>query len=455
MPEQSSHEARLVPRPGTRGVARTNACRPGGRTLRVACVVGLAAALLGGPLSSSAVADTGVELGTAEDFGVLAGQGVFNVGPSVVAGDLGTSPGNSVIGFPPGIVLGNVHPGDGSAAGAQSDLITGYNDAASRPASTVLPGDIAGLTLAPGTYVSLSSLALSSSVTLDAQGDPNAVFIFQAGSTLVTGSGSVVNLVNGTSPCNVFWQVGSSANLGTASSFAGTILALTSINLSTAATLNGRAMARNGSVTMDTNLITAPDCDPPPPPTPIVVPSRATGLHVTSRSHRATLAWTRPASTGGAAIDAYQVANGSYRRNLTPSTRRALFTNLRNGGSFTRAPRDLYVRAHNSEGYGKWARATAFPNTPLLFDCAGAHRTPRHFDVACANETSRGYFDQARWTTWTGSTATGTARYRTFTVKLRADRVKTWQGPGTDTYFSRLRYGRTTLNHTIALAPGR
>ena len=477
MPEESSHEARPIPTSGIPGAARPTTRRSGGRALRLVCVAGLAVVLVGGPLSGSAVADPVVDLGTAEDFGILAGPAVINDGLTVVAGDVGVSPGVVVGGFagpPGGTVLGQIHAGDVPAADAQNDLSTASIDAMGRavPPGNELSVSLDGMTLSPGTYAATSSLELSvgETTTLDGGGDPNAVFIIRAGSSLTAFAGSSISLTNGASACNVFWLVGSSATLGTNSSFAGTIMALSDINLLTGAALNGRALARTGSVTMDANIVTVPTCNTgPTPPTPIVVPSRATGLHVTSRSHRATLYWTRPVSTGGAAIDRYQVVNGSYRRNLTPATRRATFTHLRNGGFWTRAPRALYVRAHNSEGYGKWARATAFPNTPLLFDCAGAHRTPRHFDVTCAHGDSRGYFDRARWTTWTGSTATGTARrwvntcqpdcaagnYRTSTVKLRADRVKIWQGPGTDTYFSRLRYGHTTLDHTIALTPSR
>src|SRR5487761_469108 len=157
-----------------------------------------------------------VGLGTAASFAVLAGTTVTNTGPSIISGDLGVSPGTAVTGFPPGIVTGGtIHEADGVAGGAQSDLTTAYNDAAGR-SGTAVPAFIgAGQTLAPGVYKASSSLDVGGSLTLDAGGDPNAVFIFQAPSTLVTDSASNVILTNGAQACNVFWQVGSSATLGT------------------------------------------------------------------------------------------------------------------------------------------------------------------------------------------------------------------------------------------------
>ncbi|MFG2259983.1 ice-binding family protein [Streptomyces mirabilis] len=177
-------------------------------------------------------AEAPVGLGTATSYAVLAGTTVTNtVTPTVVNGDLGVSPGNSVTGFPPGIVNGVQHVADAAAGQAQSDLTTAYNDAASRATNTNLtsPGNIGGLTLVPGVYNASSSLNLTGTVTLNAQGDPNAVFIFKIASTLITAPASNVLLVNGAQACNVFWQVGSSATLDTNSFFKGNILALQSI----------------------------------------------------------------------------------------------------------------------------------------------------------------------------------------------------------------------------------
>ena len=217
------------------------------------------ALLLAVGLASGAQAAS-VGLGTTDSFGVLGGSAVTNTGPSVIGGDLGVSPGTAVSGFPPGTVTGTIHGNDAVTQQAQSDLITAYNDAAGRSSTATVSGDLAGRTLTPGVYTSASSLGLSGDLTLNANGDPNAVFVFQAGSTLTTGSSSRVLLVGGAQACNVFWQVGSSATIGTSTAFTGNILALTSISLNTGARLEGRALARNGAVTLDTNVVTRAQC---------------------------------------------------------------------------------------------------------------------------------------------------------------------------------------------------
>lgn len=208
-------------------------------------------------MASSAWGQT-VPLATAGDFGVLAGSAITNTGATTITGDLGISPSNasSVTGFPPGIVTGTTHFADGVALQAQNDLTTAYNNAAGRPCGTTIAADLGGSTLVPGVYCSASSIGLTGTVTLDAQGDPAAVFIFQAGSTLTTASNATVAIINGGQDCNVFWQVGSSATIGTGTNFIGTILALDSITLTTGATASGRALARNGAVTLDTSDIT-------------------------------------------------------------------------------------------------------------------------------------------------------------------------------------------------------
>ena len=223
----------------------------------------------------AAVAPVG--LGTAGSFGVLAGTTVTNTGTSIITGDLGVSPGTAVTGFPPGIVSsGTVHTADGVAEGAQSDLTTAYNDAAGRAQTASVGAFIgAGETLSPGVYKASSSLDVGGALTLNAHGDPNAVFIFQAPSTLVTDSASTVILTNGAQACNVFWQVGSSATLGTNSAFQGNILALTSITVTTGDTIIGRTLARNGAVTLDDDNIRVPRCTTTPPtPTPTPTPHR-------------------------------------------------------------------------------------------------------------------------------------------------------------------------------------
>ena len=200
-------------------------------------------------------------LGSASSFAVLAGSTVTNTGLSNVTGDVGVSPGAAITGFGSVVVIGTIHAGDAVAAQAQSDLTTAYNALAGLPCNTDLTSqNLGGKTLAPGVYCFSSSAQMTGTLVLDARGDPNGVFIFQIRSTLTTATNAAVVMINGGSACNVFWQVGSSATLGTGTAFAGNIVALTSITLNTGASLSGRALARNGAVTMDTNAISAGDC---------------------------------------------------------------------------------------------------------------------------------------------------------------------------------------------------
>ena len=235
--------------------------RPQSRSLLSAAltlsVSGLALTfLLAATTVTASAAPAPVGLGTATSFAVLGGSTVTNTGPSVISGDLGVSPGTAVVGFPPGLVInGTIHAADAVALQAQSDLTTAYNDVAGRtPAVDQSDPDVGGQTLVAGVYSTASAMSLSGTVTLDAQGDPAAVFIFQAGSTLITASNSTVALIGGATACQVFWQVGSSATLGTGTNFVGTVMALTSITMDTGANLQGRALARNGAVTLDTNI---------------------------------------------------------------------------------------------------------------------------------------------------------------------------------------------------------
>ncbi|MEU4536682.1 ice-binding family protein [Streptosporangium sp. NPDC023825] len=228
--------------------------------LTVAVALGCVAAT---PRVASAA--TAPDLLTAADYAVLAGTTVTSTGPTVVTGNLGVSPGTAVTGFPPGVVVGTIHSADTGSAQAQVDLTAAYDDAAGQLA-TSLPTELGGTTVTPGAYDSASgTFEITGELTLDGQGDPNAVFIFKTASTLVTASASTVNLINGAQACNVFWQVGSSATLGTGSSFAGNILALTSITATTGVNVDGRLLARNGAVTMDTNFVTLAECEGPPP----------------------------------------------------------------------------------------------------------------------------------------------------------------------------------------------
>ena len=202
-----------------------------------------------------------VGLGTATSFAVLAGSAISNTGSSVINGNIGSYPTATISGFPPGLVNGTNHLGDAVTQGAKTDLLTAYNDAAGRTPVTTLPTELGGTTVMSGFYSSAAgTFGITGNVTLNAQGDPNAVFIFKMASTLTTANGSSVTLINGAQSCNVFWQVGSSATIGGSTTFRGSILALTSITLVTAATVDGRVLARNGAVTLDTNTITVPAC---------------------------------------------------------------------------------------------------------------------------------------------------------------------------------------------------
>ncbi len=222
----------------------------------------MAGSLIAVPLALSAQAPVG--MGTAGNFAVLAGSAVTNTGPSVISGSLGLSPGSAVSGFPPGIVIaGTTEVADGVALQAKNDLVTAYNDAAGRSSTATISGDLAGRTLTSGVYTASSSLGLSGQLTLNGQGNPNAVFIFQAHSSLIVGSGADVVLIGAAQACNVYWQVGSSATIGTSAAFVGNILALTSVTMTTGATLQGSALARNGAVTLDTNTITRAVCAAP------------------------------------------------------------------------------------------------------------------------------------------------------------------------------------------------
>ncbi|WP_220794593.1 ice-binding family protein, partial [Nocardioides pelophilus] len=215
-------------------------------------------------------AQPAVGLGTATSFAVLAGTTVTNTGPTMVSGDVGVSPGTAVTGFPPGQVSsGVIHAADAVALQAQDDLTTAYDDAAGRsPVVDKTDDDLGGETLVAGVYHANTGLSLTGTVTLDGQGDPSAVFIFQAGSTLLTATGSRVALQGGAQACNVFWQVGSSATIATSTRFVGTVMALSSITMQTQATIRGRLLARNGQVSLDTNTISRPACATAPTTTP-------------------------------------------------------------------------------------------------------------------------------------------------------------------------------------------
>jgi hypothetical protein len=244
------------------------------KSLRTVWLLILITGVIAGAWPATAFAATDPGLGGAGPFAVLAGTTVTNTGPSVIAGELGVAPGSAVTGFPPGI-SGVQHRADAVATTAQTNLTAAYVNAAGQgcPGTNDMTGVNlgGGRILVPGVYCQTSSPPLTGVLTLNGAG----VYIFQEGSTLITGSSASVVLINGALPCQVFWQVGSSATIATSTTFVGTIMALTSISMQTGATLSGRALARNGAVTLDTNVITQPaGCGfPAPVPSPTIVPT--------------------------------------------------------------------------------------------------------------------------------------------------------------------------------------
>jgi len=233
---------------------------------------------------TAALAATQPRLSTATSFAVLAGSTITNTGSSVIHGAIGLSPGSAVTGFPPGSATSKQKT-NAVARQAKTDLVTTYNDLASWRATRSMTGlDLGGKTLTPGVYTFSSSAQLTGTLTLSG----NGIFIFQMGSTLTTASNSRVLVTNGAQGCGVYWKVGSSATLGSGTQFKGTIVALTSITMVTGATiLPGRALARNGAVTLDSNRIDLP-----------VGPCNATGTSSTSGTTTTSTTSTL-AQTGG------------------------------------------------------------------------------------------------------------------------------------------------------------
>lgn len=246
--------------------------------VKVVAVIMALTVMVASPVA--AAGPTTVNLLTSANFAVLAATAVTNTPTSTITGDVGLSPaaGSNYAGITTSQVSGTIYAVDGSGpAGsvnnpallttAKNDLTAAYIDAAGRtPTTTFVASDnqLGGQTLTAGTYrfghASTANITAASPLVLDAQGDPTAVFIFQATSDLVTASGSSVQLVNGAQACNVFWQVGTSATLGSSSTFKGTIIALTAATVNSAATMEGRVMARNAAVTLNNNTITRPTC---------------------------------------------------------------------------------------------------------------------------------------------------------------------------------------------------
>jgi hypothetical protein len=308
---------------------------------------------------TSAAQAAPVDLATAGPFVVLGGTTVTNTGPSVLNGNLGVSPGTELEGFGlPAVVNGATHATDEVAAKAQLDLTNAYNVAAGQP---VLPqNDLSGTDLgerklAPGVYRYNAAALLTGALTLDAEGDPNAQFVFKIGSQLTTESASSVLLVNGASPCNVYWQVGSSADIGTTTAFQGNLMALTSISLKNGATVLGRMLARNGQVSLINNVLTRPLCAAGPT-TP---PSEETPGGPGAPGGPGTVSPGAPGNTGSAAVPGTgsSVAPGRTapgRRGKTPRP-------SRNGTAIVRpVPREACTEGFRVAVNGKMIQRVVF-----------------------------------------------------------------------------------------------
>jgi hypothetical protein len=242
-------------RPRGRSAARYGAA---GSAVLLAVSAGLLATA-----GTAQAAATPVPMGTAESFAVLSGLGISNTGPTTINGDVGSFPNAAMSGSASVTFNGTDHAGDGVTQQAKLDLVTAYDAAAAQAPVITVSADLAGQRLTPGVYFKGDGLAINGPVplTLDAGWDPNAVFVFKSGSTLVTQPNTRVDLINGATACNVFWQVTSDTTLGVNSTFRGTIMTLTNSSMNTGATLEGRLLTRNGAVTLDSNTILRPDCD--------------------------------------------------------------------------------------------------------------------------------------------------------------------------------------------------
>ncbi len=248
-----------------------------GWRMRGGILAAVGVALAGASLP--AVAAVGPSLGAARSFAALGGSTLTNTGATTtIVGDVGVSPGSAITGFGPGQVSGGTYVGgDAKADQAHSDAALAYTFLAGMASNTNLTStDLGGLTLAPGVYTFNSSAALTGAMFLDAGGDSNAVFVFQIGTSFTTASGSSVTVINGGADydeSNIYWQVGSSATLGTTTAFLGIIVADQSVTLQTGATLTGIALAVNGATSLDSNAITSP---------PLVIPATKAPINLTA-----------------------------------------------------------------------------------------------------------------------------------------------------------------------------
>jgi hypothetical protein len=284
------------------------------KALRILGLTAFLAVFLTGP---ALAAQPPVGLGTAGGFAILASQTITNTGATTITGDVGLSPGTSVTGFETVTLHGTQHVADAPALQAQSALTTAYNDASGRTPVTTIAAQLGGQVLVAGVYASQDgAFLLTGALTLNGEGNPNAVFVFQAAATLTTASGSSVVLSGSAQSCNVFWRIGSSATLGTRSALRGTIMAQVSITMTTGASLDGRALARTGAVTLDTNVI-APSACTVAAATPTPAPAAAASSTPAART-------VPPTSTTG---------SGDSGSGTNPSTM-ILFAGLAAGAAF-------------------------------------------------------------------------------------------------------------------------
>jgi hypothetical protein len=275
---------------------------------------------------NASAAPVTVGLGTAASFSILAGTpAITNTGATTIDKDVGIHPAAAITGFPPGIVGGTIHAADAVALQAKNDLVLAYNNAAGRaPTGVIAGGALGGLKLVSGVYnAGGTTLDLTGTLTLDGQNDPNSVWIFQATSDLKTATVSAVSLINGANPCNVFWQVTSSANL-LGPSFSGTILATTSITLGNGVVVQGRALAQNGDVTLINDRFITSSCSavtvtPSPAASPAATATPATPAATpTTSAASATRAPAAPTATPVSLAGVHQLPSTSTNDPLGP-----------------------------------------------------------------------------------------------------------------------------------------
>jgi hypothetical protein len=279
------------------------------------------------PSSAYAANPATVDLGTSSTFSALGSTGVANTGATTLSSDLGLSDSGLISGFPPGVVSGTTHDKNAAAAQAQTDTLAAFNELAGRTADATFAGDNNGRTYNSGVYYTASAFALTGTMILDAQGNPNAIFIFNIGAALNTAASSTVSLVNGAQPGNVYWRVLGAAGTGALANFSGTIIASGAVTLGAGSTLNGRVLSA-GLVTLSSNTVITT--------APATVPGAPTSVSATGGNANALVSWTAPVSAGGSAITGYTVTSspGSVTATTSGSTS-VTVAGLTNGTAYT------------------------------------------------------------------------------------------------------------------------